>query len=80
MEVTVYTTPSCSFCKMTKEFLEENNIKYKEIDVSMDEDAAREMVEKSERFSVPQIEIDGTIIIGFNKESLKEKLGLKKDV
>ena len=80
MEVTVYTTPACSFCKMTKEFLEENKIKYKEIDVSIDEDAAREMVEKSGRFSVPQTDIDGTVIIGFDKEGLEEKLGLKKDV
>lgn len=76
MKVIVYTTPACPFCKMTKEFLEENKIEYKEIDVSIDEDAAKEMVDKSGRFSVPQTDISGTVIIGFDKESLKEKLGL----
>ncbi|MDY6964665.1 MAG: glutaredoxin family protein [Halobacteriota archaeon] len=80
MKVIIYTTPACPFCKMTKEFLEENEIEYKDVDVSLDEDAAKEMVDKSGRFSVPQIDIDGTVMIGFDKESLEERLCLKKDV
>jgi len=76
MKVTVYSTPTCPYCKMTKDFLKENNIEFKDIDVSEDQDAAKKMVEKSEHMGVPQIEIDGTILVGFDKEALKKELDL----
>lgn len=74
--VIIYTTPTCVYCEMTKRLFKEHNIKYSEIDVSKDHKAAREMVEKSGQLGVPVIEIDGQIIIGFNKSALIRALGL----
>jgi len=62
---------------MAKHFLEENNIEFEEIDVASDRKAAEEMIEKSGQMGVPVIEIDGEIIVGFNKEALKKVLKLK---
>jgi glutaredoxin len=62
---------------MAKEFFRQNNISYKEIDVSMDEQKAREMIRKSGQMGVPVIEIDDKIIIGFNKPKIIQILGLK---
>ena len=75
--VLIYSTTHCPFCKLAKEFFKENNIKYKEIDVSSDEKAAHEMVEKSGQLGVPVIDIDGKIIVGFNKPAIAKALGLK---
>lgn len=61
---------------MAKEFFDENNVKYDNIDVTQDEAARNEMVEKSGQMGVPVIEIDGETIVGFNKEKLEEMLGL----
>jgi len=63
---------------MAKDFLKEHKIEYEEIDVSQDRDAANEMVEKSGQMGVPVIEIDGEIIIGFDKEKLKKLLEIKE--
>lgn len=76
-EITIYTTPTCIYCRMAKEFFRQNNISYKEIDVSMDEQKAREMIRKSGQMGVPVIEIDDKIIIGFNKPKIIQILGLK---
>jgi len=62
---------------MAKHFLKENNIDFEEIDVASDRKAAEEMIEKSGQMGVPVIEIDGEIIVGFNKEALKKTLKLK---
>ena len=62
---------------MTKKFLSENNINFEEIDVSSDQDAAREMIEKSGQTGVPVIEIDGQIIIGFNEPALRKALNIQ---
>lgn len=75
--VLIYTTHTCPYCKTTKEFFKENNIKFKEIDVSSDQKAAQEMIRKSGQLGVPVIDIDGTIIVGFNKLALKQALGIK---
>lgn len=75
--VRIYTTPTCPYCAMAKDFLKQNKIKYEEIDVSENEDAANEMIEKSGQMGVPVIEIDGDIIVGFDKEALKRALGLE---
>jgi len=75
--VTIFTTSHCPYCKMTKDFLKENNIKFKEIDVSSDQKAAQEMIKKSGQLGVPVIDIDGTIIVGFNKLALKQALDIK---
>ncbi len=75
-EVIVYTTPSCPWCSAVKQYLEERGISYTEIDVSQDQAAAMEMVRKSGQMGVPVVEIDGEIVIGFDKERLDYLLGL----
>lgn len=76
MQVTVYTTPTCPYCKQTKEFLTENKVEFSEVDVSTDQEKAQEMIKKSGQMGVPVVDIDGEIIVGFDKKALKEKLGL----
>lgn len=73
-EVSIYTTPTCVYCRLAKEFFKENNIEYKEFDVSVDHSKAQEMFEKSQQLGVPVIVVDGKIIIGFDKEALKQML------
>jgi glutaredoxin-like YruB-family protein len=74
--VTVYSTPTCPFCIRAKQYLKESGIKFTEYDVGADPDKAEEMIKKSGQMGVPVIEIDGKIIIGFDKEKIKESLGL----
>jgi glutaredoxin-like YruB-family protein len=76
-KVKIYTTPSCVYCKMTKEFFKQNNVEYDEMNVAMDATARDEMVQKSGQLGVPVIDVDGKIIIGFDERKLKETLGLK---
>ena len=76
-KVKVYSTPTCPYCEMAKEFLKENNVEFEDINVATDEKAAREMIEKSGQMGVPVIEINGTIIVGFDEEKIKNALGLK---
>lgn len=81
-KVIVYSTQTCPYCVMVKEYLKEKDVKFEDIDVGSDHNKAREMVEKSGQMGVPVTEIDGEIVIGFNKEKieslLKEK-GILKD-
>ena len=77
LKVTIYTTPTCVYCKMTKDFFKENNIAYEEKDVSTDAAARDEMVAKSNQMGVPVIDIDGELIIGFNKERISQLLNIK---
>lgn len=76
-KVIVYSTPTCPYCVMAKDFLKQHEIDFQEIDVSRDEQAAREMIEKSGQMGVPVIDVDGRIIVGFNREALKQALGIK---
>lgn len=75
-KVKVYSTPTCPYCKMAKEFLKEKGVEFEDIDVSANQEAAKEMVEKSGHMGVPQIEINGKIIIGFDREALEKELDL----
>lgn len=75
--VRVYTTPTCSWCNTLKAFLRKNGVNYTEIDVSRDESAAKEMVKMSGQQGVPQTEINGQIIVGFNQARLKELLEIQ---
>lgn len=75
-KVTVYSTPTCPFCIRAKQFFADNNIAFENIDVSENEEKAQEMISKSGQMGVPVIDVDGTIIVGFDKEKIKEKLGL----
>ncbi len=74
--VTIYTTPSCVYCKMTKAFFAQNNIQYQEKDVAADAQARQDMITKSGQLGVPVIEIDGKIVIGFDKQKLSELFGI----
>jgi glutaredoxin-like YruB-family protein len=76
MKVKVYSTPTCPHCIHLKRFLEEHKIEYEDIDVSRDRKAAQEMVEKSKQLGVPVVDIDGRIIVGFNRDAVKDALKL----
>lgn len=75
-KVTIYSTPSCGYCKMAKEFFQENNVEYEEFDVAADEQKRNEMIEKSGQMGVPVIYVDDEVIVGFDKPRLSELLGL----
>lgn len=72
--IKIYSTPTCPWCKRAKAYLDEKRIKYQDIDVSMDEDAQNEMIKKSGQLGVPVLDIDGNIVIGFDKEKIDELL------
>lgn len=74
--VVIYTTPTCVYCKMSKEFFRENNIQYEEKNVATDAAARDLMVQKSGQLGVPVIDIDGEIVVGFDKPRLAELLGV----
>ncbi len=74
--VTIYSTPSCHFCQMSKEFFKENNIAYTEHDVAADMTQRQTMIEKSGQMGVPVIFIDDEMIIGFDKKRLSAALGV----
>ncbi len=74
--ITVYSTPTCVYCKMAKEFFAKHNIAYKEFNVSVDEKAREEMVQKSHQLGVPVIDIDGQIYVGFSRPELEKALSL----
>lgn len=76
--VLIYTTPSCVYCRAAKAFFKEHNIAYVEKDVVIDEKAREEMIRKSEQMGVPVIDINGEIVIGFDKGKLSQLLGIKK--
>jgi len=73
--VTVYTTPTCSWCGAVKEHLRSHGIPFEEVDVAADMERAREMVEKSGQYGVPVIDIDGNIVVGFDRGRIDELLG-----
>ncbi|MEK7514399.1 MAG: glutaredoxin domain-containing protein [Patescibacteria group bacterium] len=75
--VIIYSTPTCVYCRMAKEFFKKNNISYTEYDVASDMARRQEMVQKSEQMGVPVIEIDSTIVIGFSEKKIAELLGVK---
>jgi len=76
--VTVYSTPACSWCNTLKSYLKERKVQFRDIDVSLDQKAAEKMVNKSGQQGVPQTEIDGQIIVGFDKKRIDSLLELGK--
>ena len=74
--VKIYSTPTCPWCKKAKQYLDEKAIKYESIDVSSNEVAQKEMIEKSGQMGVPVLDIGGKIVIGFDKEKIDEILHL----
>jgi glutaredoxin-like YruB-family protein len=72
--IKIYTTPTCPYCKLAKEFLREKNVSFDEINVAEDTEAAKEMVRISGQMGVPVLEIDGKIIVGWNRNAIEELL------
>ena len=74
--VIVFSTPTCSFCNLTKKYFHERGIKFKDVDVSRDPVAARDMVRRSGQQGVPVIDIGGKIVIGFDRSKINKFLGI----
>lgn len=74
--ITVYSTPTCPYCKMAKDYLKTKNFTYTEVDVAADPAKADEMIKKSGQMGVPVIDIGGTIIVGFDKPKINAALGI----
>lgn len=76
-KVVVYSTPSCPYCHLVKSFLEENNIEFSDSNVAEDEKAREEMIAKTNQMGVPVIDIEGEIVIGFDKPKISRLLDIK---
>jgi len=74
MSVVIYTTPSCSYCRLAKDYFRQNGITFTEYNVAADMRKADEMVRKSGQMGVPVIDINGRIIVGFNKPEIERAL------
>ena len=74
--VTIYSTPTCHFCHMAKDFFKEKNVAYTEYDVASNLEKRKEMLEKSNQMGVPVIIIGDDLIVGFNKPKIEQLLGI----
>ncbi len=75
-KVTVYSTPECPYCIRAKQFLKDNNIEFENIDVSTNQEKTEEMIKRSGQMGVPVLDINGELIIGFDKEAIKKALNI----
>ncbi len=75
-KVTIYSTPTCHYCKDVKEFLKENGVVFEEFDVAANLEKRKEMVDKSGQMGVPVTDIEGKIIVGFDRDALKSALSI----
>lgn len=75
--VIVFSTPNCPYCNMAKRYLRERGIRFRDVDVSRDPAAARDMVRRSGQQGVPVIDINGKIVVGFDRAKINQLLGLK---
>ncbi|MEN6316632.1 MAG: glutaredoxin family protein [Clostridiaceae bacterium] len=75
MSVKVYSTPSCPWCTVAKNYLRKRNVQFEDIDVSRDRTAAMEMVQKSGQRGVPVLDINGSIIVGFDQAAIDSLIG-----
>jgi glutaredoxin-like YruB-family protein len=74
--VTIYSTPTCHFCHMAKDFFAANNVEFTDNDVSTDLEKRQEMIEMTGQMGVPVIRIDDDVIVGFDEDKVKELLGV----
>ncbi len=72
--VTVYSTPTCPYCHQAKEFLKEKGVQFADRNVATDLEARNQMVQRSGQLGVPVIEVDGNVVVGFNRSKLEELL------
>ncbi len=75
-KIKVYSTPTCVYCVTLKEFFKEKGIEFEEVDVSLNEEAAREMIMKTGQMGVPVVEIGEEVIVGFDRDKINQALGL----
>jgi len=73
-KVVIYSTPTCPYCKRTKDYLTQKGIPYTDYDVATDRDKAKEMIQKSKQMGVPVIIVDDEIVVGFNQAKLDSLL------
>jgi len=76
MTVKVYTTPTCPYCYTLKEFLKEHNIEFEDIDISKDEKVKDDIIKRSGAIGAPIIEVDGEIVVGFDRGKIVKLLGI----
>ena len=76
-KVTIYSTTTCHFCSMAKEYFNLNGIKYEEFDVASNMEKRKEMMEKSGQLGVPVIIIDNQVVVGFDRPRLAQLLNIK---
>ncbi len=74
--VIVFSTPTCSFCNAAKQYFRQKGIKFRDVDVSHDPAAARDMVRRSSQQGVPVIDIGGKIVVGFDRPKINQLLGI----
>lgn len=72
--IILYKTETCPFCHQAEDFLKEQKVSYKAIDVSGDQKAAQEMIKKSDQMGVPVLDINGEIVVGFDRDKIAELL------
>jgi glutaredoxin 3 len=73
-EVTLFSTPTCPYCKLAKDYLVTKNVRFREVDVAADKSAAKAMIERSGQMGVPQIVIGDTIVVGFDPAEIDKAL------
>ncbi len=78
MKIKVYSTPTCPYCKLVKDYLREQKLPFEDIDVAANGDAAKEMVKISGQMGVPVVDVNGQIIVGWNKQALEDVLQHQK--
>jgi len=74
MAVTVYSTPTCGYCRMAKNYLKEKNVAFTDYNVATNSEKAQEMVRKSGQMGVPVLDVNGRIIIGFDRAAIDQAL------
>ncbi len=75
-KITIYSTPTCGYCNMAKEFFEDNNVEFEDFNVAENEEKRNEMIKRSGQMGVPVIYVDEEMTVGFDKARLTSLLGL----
>ena len=76
--VIVFSTPTCGYCNMAKQYFRQHNVRFRDVDVSKDAAAARDIVRRTGQMGVPVIDIGGKLIVGFDRPKINKLLGLKE--
>lgn len=73
-DIIIYTTPTCSWCQAVKDYMNQRNLEFAEVDVAADRQQAQEMIQKSGQMGVPVVEIDGETVVGFDRSRIEALL------